>query len=311
MDSTKKIYIDFQGGSHGNYLEFVCNRFLAGIPTATALPFNSFNAAHKKQYLTDPLFKCNHFTTYGITLTNETVISIHIAPDDLLPLQCVSLLRAGDRVIKPEELEIDTYHKLANTDYEWVLDNIINSFFNDQDILTSYQAIADPGWPKINSVQDYYALPEHIRNECELQHGLTIPILDKDHPHCPREILIEFFQIGFSYPATHGFIKSQETQIHTDCDIYKFPFDCFYDINRFVQEMTTLADFLQMPFSRDDKDLIYLHREFLKRQPYKDIKKRCDHLVDLIVQKQQSDFPVLDVVQEAYVRAMLTKHHAQ
>ena len=25
------IHIDFQGGAHGNYLEFVCNKFLASV----------------------------------------------------------------------------------------------------------------------------------------------------------------------------------------------------------------------------------------------------------------------------------------
>ena len=306
-EKSKKIYIDFQGGSHGNYLEFVCNRFLADIPTASALPFNHYKAAHNKQYLAEQVFICNHFTTYGISLANETVISIHIHPDDLLPLQCISLLRAGDRDINPCSLETDIYHKLCNPDYQHVLDNLKDRFFNDRDMINGYYAIADPSWPRIDSVQDYYALPQHIRDECEQQHGFRMLTLDKDNPNCPREILIEFFQIGFSNPAEHGFIKAQEMKIHTKCDVYKFPFGSLYNEHYFKREISCLSDFLQMPFDSDNKDFIHLHREFLQRQPYKDSKTHCDHLIDRLLQNPELGIPELDVVQEAYVRAGLAK----
>jgi hypothetical protein len=306
-EKPKKIYIDFQGGSHGNYLEFVCNRFLAGIPTATALPFNRFNAAHNKQYHADPVFRCNHFTTYGITLTNETVISIHIEPDDLLPLQCVSLLRAGDRDIRPEALEINTYHKLCNPGYQIVLDNLIDNFFNPRDMISAYRAIADPSWPEIAHPQDYHQLPAHIRKECEEVHSFVINRLDPEHPHCPREILVEFFQIGFLDPTTHGFLTTQDTQMHTNCDIYSFPFGCLYDEDKFMKQIRKLSNDLNMPFNYSEQDLVLLHREFLQRQPYKDAKKTCDELVHRMWQQPDIKIPALDVIQEAYVRAMLFK----
>jgi hypothetical protein len=306
----KKIYIDFQGGSHGNYLEFVCNRFLAGIKVANPLPFNKQSAAHTKQYLEDPIFKSNHYTTYGLALNNEILISIHIEPDDLLALQCTSLLRAGDRNIRPEALEVYTYHKLCNPDYQSVLHNLIDSFFNNKDMIAAYRAIADPSWPEISSIQEYLQLPEHIRRECEDIHDFTINTLNQENPHCPREILIEFFQIGFSEPTGHGFIKAQENHIHADCNIYTFPFACFYDEERFLDQMVDLSKFLYMPFDSHNEDLIYLHREFLRRQPYRDVKQRCDELVDQALQNPDWYMPELDVIQEAYVRAMLNKQKA-
>lgn len=310
VKKIKKIYIDFQGGSHGNFLEFVCNRFLAGTTTASALPFNHLHAAHDKQYLTEPMFKCDHFTTYGIALTNETVISIQIEPDDLLPLQCVSLLRAGDRNIKPEALETDTYYKLHNSDYQSVLDNLLHRFFSDQDMLAAYRAIADPSWPEINSRQDYSALPETIRRECEETHGFFINTLDPDHPDCPRDILVEFFQIGFSNPTEHGFIKTQANQRHTNCVVYQFPFGCLYDEDRFQKEMIGLSHFLEMPFDSHNKDFIHLHREFLRRQPYKDAKNKCDELINRVWLHSELEIFGLDVIQEAYVRSMLSKRKA-
>jgi hypothetical protein len=43
------IYIDFVGGAHGNYLEFICNKFLAGVD-CNELPFNALGASHDKGY---------------------------------------------------------------------------------------------------------------------------------------------------------------------------------------------------------------------------------------------------------------------
>jgi hypothetical protein len=32
--------------------------------------------------------------------------------------------------------------------------------------------VADASWPKINSIEEYQALPEHIRKEVEEKHGI-------------------------------------------------------------------------------------------------------------------------------------------
>jgi hypothetical protein len=310
MHPTKKIYIDFQGGSHGNYLEFVCNQFLANVPAATALPFNDLNAAHKKRYLSEPLFECGHYTTYDQPLTNETVISISIVPDDLLALQCVSLLRAGDYKIEPDKLEVDTYHKLSNRDYQCVLDNLQQSFFNEQHAVAAYHAIADAQWPKISSLEDYHGLPEHIRQECEHVHGFTVQTLDEQHPDCARSILLEFFQAGFAHPEMHGFMTTQQKQTHRHCRIYHFPYACFYDLDGFRDCMKDLSGFLDLPFDGHDPRFINLHQEFLTRQPYRDVKQRCDQLVDRISQDPDQGLPQLDVIQEAYVRTMLSKKYS-
>ena len=57
------IYIDFQGGAHGNYLEYVCNRFLANIET-NASPFDSLGASHIKKYATPKQFSAWHYFEY-------------------------------------------------------------------------------------------------------------------------------------------------------------------------------------------------------------------------------------------------------
>jgi hypothetical protein len=306
---NQKIYIDFQGGSHGNYLEFVCNRFLAGVVTTNTLPFNDLGAAHRKKYTTDSVFKCDHFTTANQMLTNETVIMIKIVADDLLPLQCISLLRAGDYDIRPDALEHDTYHKLHNVHYQCVLDNLIESFFHPRHLVAGYTAIADASWPKIQDMADYLALPDVIRDECEQVHGIEIYQLDADHPHCPRHILKEFFRIGFADPDSHGFIKPQNTLIHQHCNVYDFPFSVFYDTDRFSAELHALAAFLDMPVRVDLPELHILHQEFLLRQPYRSVKAQCDLLVEQLTQDPLTHMPDLDVIQDAYVAHRLEASH--
>ena len=306
MLRSDKIYIDFQGGAHGNYLEFVCNRFLAQIPTASPTPFNDLGASHQKQYLAEPKFIANHFTQYGIVLDHAVVFEIHIETDDLLPMQCVSLLRAGDYNIRPDQLEIDTYHKFNNKNYRSVLDNLIANFFAPRYFIDAYQAIADPGWPRVQSLAEYRRLPLHIRSECENQHGFHWFTLDEHSPDCPRHILREFFELGFRLPEQAGFMVAQDKHIHTRCIVHHFPFSAFYDSDRFVTELKKIAELTYSRFDVSKPGILELHKEFLTRQPYKDVKNRCDELVRQKRADPDLTLPDLDVIQEAYIASQLS-----
>ena len=157
--SIGPIAIDFQGGSHGNFLEFVCN-IISGVATAGS-PFNASGAAHSKIYLDTKVFHAAHFSERGITFPANTkkVVCIKISPDDLLPLNQISLLRAGDRGLDNDDLEINTYHKLNNVDYKWVLAELKSAFFENQ-IENSYNAVKDPSWPDVKTLSDFDKLPE-------------------------------------------------------------------------------------------------------------------------------------------------------
>jgi hypothetical protein len=292
--------IDFQGGSHGNYLEFVCNKFLAKIPVAIDTPFNSLGASHGKQYLDKKEFVCDHYSVFKEPIPPGRVVSIQITTDDLLALQCISLLRAGDYDINPDQLDINTYNKLNNRDYRWVLDNLCDKYFTDQ-ILTSYQAIADPSWPCITSIAEYSQLPESIRTECETVHGLQLYQFGAESPDCPRYILREFFKFGFAKPNEHGFIVHQHLmQYNSEHNVYVFPYSSFYQLDTFTVEISKLATWMNVLFE-PNSDFVSLHNEFLKRQVYKTIKHDCDVIVDKIIHGDDFVLPKLNVVQEAYI----------
>lgn len=298
------IQIDFQGGAHGNYLEFICNT-LCGV-TGDSLPFNSAGASHSKKYIGKKIFFANHYSFMNMQL-EEKVISIQIAEDDLLPLSQISLLRAGDYGYDNNYLEIDTYNKLNNVNYRWVLDNIIDNFFKGQ-IQTSYNNVKDASWPDIQTLDDFAQLPDHIRNECINVHNLELLELNKDHPDCPRHVLREFFQLGFEDPSQQGFIHQQRIMInYGNRQVYIFPFRCFYDTDLFLDQLKQIALWAEIQYTQYD-NIIKIHSEFLKRQPYKHSKIKCDAMVqDIIANRPTSS--AQDLLEEAYINAQLKKHN--
>lgn len=297
------IYIDFQGGAHGNFLEFVCNKFLAGVPCPDT-PFNQYGASHKKKYYSTVKFQSDHFFEKDIQIRDSKVISIQIQSQDLLRLSSISLLRAGDFGIDNDALEKNTFNKLNIPEYRWVLETILNSFFVTQ-VRDSYEAVRDPSWPQVNNVKEFQALPEWIRDECINQHQLFFLELSPDKPDCSRHVLREFFKIGFKYPEQSGFMTQQQRMTYDDSNqVYIFPFACFYDTKEFVEQMYHLADWTGFELASVDQ-VQDLHVKFLDNQPYKNSKKFCDDLLEKFNQRHMFAMPKLDLLQESYLSARL------
>ena len=303
MIHSKMIQIDFQGGAHGNYLEFVCNT-MCGV-SGNNLPFNSAGASHSKQYIGKKVFYAGHFS-YSQEILGEKVVSIQITEDDLLPLTQISLLRAGDYGYNNNNLEIDTYNKLNNVNYRWVLDKLIDGFFKNQ-ILISYNNVRDQSWPDVTTLQEFKQLPEHIRNECQQVHNLELLELSTIHPNCPRSILREFFQLGFEAPNQQGFMYHQNTMIdYGTRSVCVFPFECFYNTDQFVYQLKHIASWAGIQYNHHDR-IVEMHQEFLKRQPYAHSKTRCNAIVQNIIQNQPAD-DARDLLEEAYINAQLKKY---
>ena len=241
-------------------------------------------------------------------MCNSKIISIQIEYDDLLPLSSVSLLRAGDYNIDNDQLEIDTYHKLNNQNYRWMLDNIIINFFQTQ-VQDSYNAVKDSSWPNISSLKEFCNLPNWIQDECLNIHNLAFLQLDSLNPNCPRYVLREFFKIGFLYPDQSGFITQQKKMVYDSSnDVKIFTFGSFYDTQKFIEQVRSIGSWCQLEL-QNLTDLIALHNQFLEKQPYKNSKKVCDNIIEKIYQKNLIEFPKLDVLQESYIEAQLENHY--
>jgi len=295
------VSIDFQSGAHGNFLEFVCNT-MADLVKGT--PFNALGAAHNKIKSHGPGFISGHFSYDPSPFLSKKIISIQINADDLLPLQQVSLLRAGDYGIDNNELCINTYHKLNNPHYRWMLDTIIDSFFTNQ-YKYSYDAVKDATWPDIHTKQDYEKLPEWIKQECKQLHNLTFLELSSNSPDCPRHILREFFKIGFVDLAQNGFLARQNNLSYSDdFDVFVFPFGSFYHAEEFFRCVKQISSWANIPYRNHDR-IVTLYEEFLTKQFYKDSKIKCDSIVKQIITNSIDSLPSLDLLEEAYINSKL------
>jgi hypothetical protein len=297
------ICIDFQGGAHGNFLEFVCNT-VANITTGS--PFNKLGAAHQKTYIGEKLFVAEHFSFWPTPLLSNKVITVRIEINDLLPLQQVSLLRAGDFNYHSNDLHINTFKKLNNIHYRPLLDRILKGYFDDY-IKTSYSAVKDPSWPPVNNNQDYKALPQWIQDECEFVHGIKYLELSKEKPDCPKYILRDAFKIGFQKPYEHGFIVKQNAIVYpADADVFVFPFSAFYHTENFLSLIERIALWAKIPYTNQDH-IAKLHQDFLSRQIFKDSKIKCDKVIEQIVNGQTKELPSLTLLEQAYVNAHLSQ----
>jgi hypothetical protein len=128
---SNAIPIDFVAGSHGHFLENTLNKHF-GIVSNTSDFFTPTGTSHQvtPSYLAQRLFYAEHWSErYKDQLYNiSPVISIRFDPDDLLLLSSVSLLRAADKGINNDDLEIDTVNKLNNLFYKDVLELIFQSY---------------------------------------------------------------------------------------------------------------------------------------------------------------------------------------
>ena len=296
------IHIDFQGGAHGNYLEFVCN-VIAGV-VIDRLPFDKLGASHNKCYKSQKIFYAEHHSYGNVPFTFDKIVSIQINTTDLLQLQQISLLRAGAYNYDNNLLEINTFNKLNTVHYKWVLDTLIDNFFVNQ-VRQSYNAVKDTSWPDINTLDDFKKLPTWIQDECRIHHNLKLLELSSELPDCPREVLREFFQIGFENPTKMGFMARQlDVKYSESLQVYVFPYSCFYDTTQFLLEIKKLADWAQLSYNCQDR-IVKIHEEFLIRQPYKNSKHKCDSLVEQILTNNSVVLPELDLLEEAYVNATL------
>jgi hypothetical protein len=131
------ISIDFVAGTHGNFLEFVCNKFIAK-QDINFLPFNHLGASHLKsdQYRNHRVFIAKHYFELKIAHSSK-LVRILFNHDDLLLLSAGCLYRAGNSGIEEDLLEINTYFKLKNNKFFSYLIDSINSAYPDNQISPS------------------------------------------------------------------------------------------------------------------------------------------------------------------------------
>lgn len=122
--------IDFVAGSHGNFLEYACNKYIAE-QSLDFSPFTPLGASHVKpqEYIKHRQFVAHHFfqkiSPYELT---KNIIRISFSHDDLLLLSSVCFLRAGDANIDSDLLEHNTWSKLHGSWHHSLINSINHAY---------------------------------------------------------------------------------------------------------------------------------------------------------------------------------------
>ena len=146
------INIAFQGSTHGNFLRYMLDRHSSLTPAINKTPFTKTGTSHNlREEDYSNFFKRTHPHLWGWDPANQPHIVVTIEPEDVLLLQRIVYIRAGD---KDQDLRSNNI--------------IIDASFNDAESIEKLYGI------KINKV-----LPRFIlRDFCKLgfsdiqNHGL-------------------------------------------------------------------------------------------------------------------------------------------
>jgi hypothetical protein len=150
MTAEHKYLIDFWGGSHGHFLEYIVNCWIFDAPRVKNL-FTHTGACHgaKKQkfYLDKAMVKCGHFSQNNIQVQCVPDKIVRITIDDFVGACCYQInvvCRAGDIPKKDKEtkfipsdvlnnmalLRLNYYSKFTDSEYgyklpgQWKFENI-------------------------------------------------------------------------------------------------------------------------------------------------------------------------------------------
>lgn len=148
-------------------------------------------------------------------------------------------------------------------------------------------------WNKMNN-RDYIPVREHIKKHF-FKDGQQF---DQEHPDCPRGILREHFKLSFHNTNSMPNIVNN---VPADANMFVFNYGDFYNFKNFCRSVKHLTSWWDSTTKIDFDKLSWLHQEFLSRQPFYNIRTRCDNTVEDILSGQQFRLPQLNIMQEAYI----------
>ena len=268
-----QILIDFEAGAHGNFLEFLLNKFYYSEDWES--PFTDIGTSHNKAYNpTDKKFFANHFareefpkrTMFSEYLTkSQKVIMITLEVNDLLQLALNSMYRAGDTRIDIDILENNTYNKLIKFDF------------------------CHPWLEKLNKSYNL---------QCS-----------EINPDIPRYILREYFKFGFKDDNMNGFIIRQNwaEQHLQNKDVFKFSYKSFFDFDLLILELNKVAEYYNLTLTIDQIYLKQIHNTFLNSIIGLSDTAICDTIINNIIDNIDINIPKLNLFQESYINGKLEK----
>jgi hypothetical protein len=232
------IKIDFNGSTHGHFLEFISNVYIMQTTDGNSLLFNENGAAHSvtEEYLSNRLIFCGHWSRDNPTFdSSDRVIRISIDKfnDKLFYIAFINLLyRAGD---------VGLEQQLAN-------------------------------------------VPEKIRN---------------NHVLLRNDFYSKFYERDLYVNQYSNFLDIGKIPT------FDFPFESFYDFDKFCIQLNELANFLNRCFF-PDKTLYTWWAKFIELNQGWNSHKKCSNIIQNIF--NDVDFSIdCSVFEQAWINFNLSK----
>lgn len=301
-----KYQIDFVGGTHGHFLEYMCNKYISNINVTNL--FNSRGTSDNIEYDTPQEWVCDHYYDASRPDLDPAKPCVKIIYDesDLLRLYQTNLLRAGGGFNADlYSLHTNTYNKMHGTSHH----NMIEELQRFNNVVESYNAVKDDTWPEVTSYEEFCKLPMHIRNECKELHNLEIIEFGPENPDFPEGTLREYFKQGFYNASVHGLLKLRDMLYNNvPSDTLYVKYRDFYDYSSFIKMLNDIALFVNGTFNAP-ADLNEIHEKFVSNNPYSYTDARVAQVLHAVRSSLEIDIPALTIVEQAYIEVELEKEY--
>ena len=303
------IKIMFYGGTHGNYVEFVLNRLVYGDKINFSVPYSPTGTCHQ-QRKESSYQQHRHFACYGAFHDEivkqldckESFIKIDFdASEDCTVFQ-LNLKRGEDYNIDPVFLHENTYFKLSgkygpggvtHNGPDKIID-CINQYLSFE----PYENIKDPSWPEVTTIEQFYALPKPILDECINIFDYKPVYINKNYPDAPSWVLRSIFKSWFhSTNARPSKIMSMFDDYE---NVYKLPLRTLYDPREFEQQLVKICEYFNLNANFDFYSKKN-HKEYIDKVPYKNSKSICQTIIQKIFLQEKQEIGKLNFVEQAYI----------
>jgi len=269
------IKIDYYGGSYGNFLAYILNRYIFKIPSANFDPINDIGASHNItfEYQTNRIVFAGHYSfppenvNLAMPEKNDTVIQIQINSDSLYSVYYNAIVRGGNFGLDVETPEEDTLKKL---------DDLIE---------------------KLNLYKVGHHKYSAFKNQIIKDYGIQI--------NYPRSIIRNYYYSNlreddlFLTPGTN-FLNYDVKEKLT------FPVYSFMSFVSFVRELEKVSiRLINQPFHLDPS-LNELYNKFCEKNLGLISSNKCNIILEHILAGHDFEFNT-NILEEAYINCNITQ----
>ena len=310
---NKEIIILFSPGMHGHFFCFCLNKMIHGNNLKIDNPFTKIGTSKVSYYDEPKSVFAYHYTENPFLFSDKNqnnFIFITLDEQDALLFLQARYFRANDIEIDINNVHHDFYHKMKNkfnNKYGTFVQTLktVNQYTN----LYAYNDIKDSSWPDIYSLDDYYDLPNYIRQECTKIYNFYPWYISEKYPDCPKGVARIYLKTLIG--DLHAELNNIDTFINLfeDKDKLFFNVKHFYDYNDFKEMVYSIQKKFNLTFDLDEVFLKDIHNKFISNVVYANSKKRCDVITNAVHDNQNISIN-LTLDEEAWILYYFEKYYS-